>query len=66
LGWYAGKLFMTRGYDAEQQLLPIVFAVVADEKNVANRGWFMYWLRKEVIGLDKIIVISDQHLGIRV
>jgi metallophosphoesterase superfamily enzyme len=32
---------------------------------VANWGWFMQWLRKEVISPGKIIVISDQHLGIR-
>jgi hypothetical protein len=32
---------------------------------VANWGWFMQWLRKEVIDHGKINVISDQHLGIR-
>jgi hypothetical protein len=25
----------------------------------------MQWVRKEVVGPDKIIIISDQHLGIR-
>jgi MULE transposase domain len=65
-GQYAGKLFMVFGYDAEQQLLPLVFAVVVGEKSVANWGWFMQWVRKEVVGPSKIIVISDQHLGIRV
>jgi hypothetical protein len=60
-----GKIFMTCGYDAEQQLLPLVFAVVAGEESVANWGWFMQWLRKEVVGPGKINVISDQHLGIR-
>jgi hypothetical protein len=33
---YAGKLFMACGYDAEQQLLPLTFAVIAGEKKVAN------------------------------
>jgi hypothetical protein len=33
-GWYAGKLFMTCSYDAEQQLLLLAFAVVAGEKNM--------------------------------
>jgi metallophosphoesterase superfamily enzyme len=56
---------MACGYDAEQQQLPLVFAVVAGEESVANWGWFMQWLRKEVVGLGKITVISDQHLGIR-
>jgi hypothetical protein len=33
---YAGKLFMACGYDAEQQLLPLAFAVVAGEESVTN------------------------------
>jgi hypothetical protein len=56
---------MTCDYDAEQQVLPLIFAVVADEESVKNWGWFMQWVRKEVISLNKIIVISDQHLDIR-
>jgi metallophosphoesterase superfamily enzyme len=32
---------------------------------VANWGWFVQWLHKEIIGPGKITVISDQHLGIR-
>jgi hypothetical protein len=38
---YAGKLFMACGYDAEQQLLSLVFAVVACEKSMINWGWFI-------------------------
>jgi MULE transposase domain len=64
-GRYTGKLFIACGYDAEQQLLPLAFAVVAGEENMANWGWFNKWLRKEVVGPGKIIVISYQHLGIR-
>jgi hypothetical protein len=56
---------MTCDYDAEQQVLPLIFAVVADEESVKNWGWFMQWVRKEVISLNKIIVISYQHLDIR-
>jgi hypothetical protein len=40
-GRYAGKLFMTCDYDAEQQLLPLAFVVIAGERSVANLGWFM-------------------------
>jgi hypothetical protein len=40
-GRYVSKLFMVCGYDAEQQLLPLAFAVVAGEESVANWGWFM-------------------------
>jgi hypothetical protein len=54
---------MACGYDAEQQLLPLVFVVVAGEESVANWGWFMQWLRKEIVGPDKITMISDQHFG---
>jgi hypothetical protein len=57
---------MAYGYDAEQQLLPLVFTVVASEESMTNWGWFMQWVRKEVVGPSKITVISDQHLGIRV
>jgi MULE transposase domain len=64
-GRYAGKLFMACGYEAEQQLLPLTFVVVVGEESVTNWGWFMQWLRKEVVGSGKITVISDQHLGIR-
>jgi MULE transposase domain len=56
---------MACGYDVEQQLLPLTFAVVANEESMANWGWFMQWLRKEVVGPGKITVISDQHPGIR-
>jgi MULE transposase domain len=65
LGQYAGKLFMICGYDAEQQLLPLAFAVVAGKESMTNWGWFMQWLRKEVVSPSKITVILDQHLGIR-
>jgi hypothetical protein len=56
---------MACGYDAEQQLLPLAFVVVAGEESVANWGRFMQWLRKEIVGLGKISVISERHLGIR-
>jgi hypothetical protein len=56
---------MAYSYDAEQQLLPLAFAVVAGEESVTNWSWFMQWLRKEVVGPGKITVILDKHLGIR-
>jgi hypothetical protein len=56
---------MTCGYDAEQQLLPLAFAVIASEESVVIWGWFMQWVRKEIVGPSKIIIISYQHLGIR-
>jgi hypothetical protein len=56
---------MACGYDAEQQLLPLVFAIVVGEESMTNCGWFIQWLRKEVVGPSKITVISDQNLDIR-
>jgi hypothetical protein len=56
---------MVCGYDAEQQLLPLAFVVVAGDESVINWGWFMQWLRKEVVSPGKITVISDQYLGIK-
>jgi hypothetical protein len=50
---------MTCGYDTEQQLLPLIFIIVPDEESVANYSWFMQWLRKDIVGPNKIIVISD-------
>jgi hypothetical protein len=49
---------MICGYDAEQQLLSLAFAVIAGKESVTNWGWFMQWVRKEVVGPDKITVIS--------
>ena len=63
-GRYKGKLFMACAYDAEQQLLPLAFAI-CEKESVENWGWFMNWLRINVVGPGKICVISDKHLGIR-
>jgi hypothetical protein len=63
-GRYKGKLFMACAYDAEQQLLPLAFAI-CEKESIENWGWFMNWLRINVVGPGKICVISDQHLGIR-
>jgi hypothetical protein len=41
LSRYVGKLFMAYGYDAEQQLLLLAFAVVVYEESVTNWGWFI-------------------------
>jgi hypothetical protein len=65
-GRYADKLFMACGYDVEQQLLPLAFAIIVGEENVTNWGRVMQWVCKEVVDPSKIIVISDQYLGIKV
>ena len=63
-GRYSGKLFMAVGYDAENGVVPLGFAICKEE-NDANWGWFMNWLRVEVIGPGFICVISDQHISIK-
>jgi len=63
-GRYEGRLLVAVGYDAENQLLPLAFGLV-EKENISNWGWFMRWLRREVIGDRKICVISDRHAAIK-
>jgi hypothetical protein len=44
-GWYVDKLFMACGYDAEQ-LLPLIFSIVAGEKSVAMVGSCSGYVKK--------------------
>jgi hypothetical protein len=55
---------MACGYDAENQLLPLAFALVEEER-FETWGWFMRWLRFEVIGPKFMCVVSDRHMGIK-
>jgi MULE transposase domain len=62
---YKGRLLMACGYDAENKLIPLAFGIVVAE-NLNNWGWFMRWVRNEVIQTNmKICVISDRHRGIK-
>jgi MULE transposase domain len=56
---------MACGYDAENKLIPLAFRIM-DAENMNNWGWFMQWVRNEVIQSNmKICVISDHHRGIK-
>jgi MULE transposase domain len=56
---------MTCGYDAENKVIPLAFRIMNAE-NVDNWGWFMRWIRNEVIQYNmKIYVISDRHKRIK-
>ena len=56
---------MACGYDAENQLLPLAFALV-EKESFQSWGWFMRWLRSEVIGFARFMcVVSDRHMGIK-
>ena len=51
-------------FDANNQLLPIAFALV-DTEDDECWGWFMRWLRAEVIDPGRhVTVISDRHRSI--
>ena len=64
-GRYEGRLLIACGYDAENQLLPIAFAIVQKEDK-EKWGFFLQWLRNEVLGFNRFVcVISDQHKGIK-
>ena len=64
-GRYQGRLLVACGYDAENQLLPLAFAIVEKEHS-DTWGFFMRWLRLEVIGDGRFFcVISDRHLAIK-
>jgi MULE transposase domain len=66
-GRYEGRLLVVVGYDADNQLLPFAFGLI-EKENISNWGWFMRWLRREVIGdgnKRKICVISDRHAAIK-
>jgi hypothetical protein len=56
---------MTCDYDTENQLIVLAFALV-EKENLENWGWFMSWLRCEVIGLGRIYVFFYQHKAIKV
>ena len=51
-GRYTGRFLVAVGYDAENQLLPLAFGIV-EKESLENWGWFMRWLRYEVIKDEK-------------
>jgi hypothetical protein len=60
-----GRFLVAVGYDAENQLMPLAFGIV-EKEDLENWGWFMRWLRFEVIeDMRKICVVSDRHAAIR-
>ena len=64
-GRYKGRLITCCAFDAENQLFPLAFGLVEKEDN-DNWGWFMQWLRTEVIGNNRpICVVSDRHASIK-
>ncbi|XP_071695248.1 uncharacterized protein [Rutidosis leptorrhynchoides] len=59
-GSYKGKLLTAVAKNANNQLLPIAFALVDEESN-ESWVWFLQMLQENVIGNEKLCVISDRH-----
>jgi hypothetical protein len=60
-GKYIGTLMVVVGMTAENQLLPLAFALVEGENNESWK-WFLGLVRKQVIGPDRqVCIISDHH-----
>jgi hypothetical protein len=64
IGKYKVTLMVVIGMTAENQLLPLAFALVEGENN-ESWSWFLRLVRKEVLGPDRsICMISDRHRGL--
>ncbi|XP_071695669.1 protein FAR1-RELATED SEQUENCE 7-like [Rutidosis leptorrhynchoides] len=62
-GSYKGKLLTAVAKNSNNQILPIAFALVDEESN-ESWSWFLQMLQENVIGNEKLCVISDRHQGI--
>ncbi|XP_071736830.1 uncharacterized protein [Rutidosis leptorrhynchoides] len=62
-GSYNGKLLLAFAKNANNQVLPIAFAIVDNETN-ASWTWFLEMFQQHVVQYRKICVISDHHPGI--
>ncbi|KAL0446558.1 UNVERIFIED_CONTAM: hypothetical protein Slati_1783700 [Sesamum latifolium] len=62
---YKHKLLVVVTLDANQQILPIVFALV-DEESLASWRWFLEMLAKHLMldDNDRICLIFDRHSGL--
>ena len=62
-GKYKGKLLIAMGYDGNNQLFPLAFAIIEGD-NIDSWGWFLACIRNRVTQQTRICVISNRHLGI--
>ncbi|KAI3463404.1 hypothetical protein Pfo_020067 [Paulownia fortunei] len=61
---YKHKLLIAVGIDANQQVLPLAFAVV-DEETFTSWRWFLHMLSMYVVhGIEGVCLISDRHSGL--
>jgi hypothetical protein len=63
-GKYKGMLMVAVGMAAENQLVPLAFALVEGENN-GSWKWFLGHVRKQVLDPDRhVCMISDHHRGL--
>jgi hypothetical protein len=58
-GRYKGKMLVACGYDAEDHLVPLAFALVDTER---NETWkiFMKFVRREVVKARRVTILTDR------
>ncbi|KAL0440679.1 UNVERIFIED_CONTAM: hypothetical protein Sradi_0006800 [Sesamum radiatum] len=63
--WQSLKAAREQVYDANQQVLPLAFALV-DEESLASWRWFLQMLAKHLLPNDddRVCLISDRHSGL--
>lgn len=63
-GKYGGALMTASSADAEDQLVPLAFALV-EKENSRDWCWFIDLVRRVVVGQHReVCIISDRHTGI--
>lgn len=60
LGKYDGRLLIACGYDADNQPVPLAFALVNEDSDWI---WFMRFLRQEVTGPGRLVCIISDYDG---
>ncbi|KAL0412635.1 UNVERIFIED_CONTAM: hypothetical protein Sradi_1465200 [Sesamum radiatum] len=63
--WYKHKLLVAVTLDANNQVLPLAFALV-DEETLASWTWFLQMLARHFLPNedDRVCLISDRHPGL--
>ena len=61
IGKYLGTLLIAISYDANNKMVPLVFALVEKENN-DSWGWFLRLVQIHVVGPGREVgVISNRH-----
>ncbi|KAL9686602.1 hypothetical protein QQ045_030995 [Rhodiola kirilowii] len=63
IGKWKGVLMIAVSLDAENEVLPLAYALVKGE-NIESWKWFMTCIRSGITQRDGLCIISDRHIGI--